>query len=81
MKKIAVLMGGKSSEREVSLLSGKNVAEALASLGTYEVIPVDLKEENLNALPKDVDAVYIALHGGWGENGGVQAALNALKIP
>ena len=81
MKKIAVLMGGKSSEREVSLLSGKNVSEALASLGKYEVVPVDLAEENLDALPKDVDAVYIALHGGWGENGGVQAALNALKIP
>ena len=73
MKKIAVLMGGKSSEREVSLVSGRNVAEALASLGKYEVVPVDLKEENLDALPDGVDAVYIALHGGWGENGGVQA--------
>ena len=81
MKRIAVLMGGRSSEREVSLLSGKNVAEALASLGKYEVIPVDLTEESLDAMPKDVDAAYIALHGGWGENGGVQAALNALKIP
>ena len=81
MKKIAVLMGGISSEREVSLLSGKNVADALASLGTYEVIPVDVKDETLDAMPKDVDAAYIALHGGWGENGGVQAALNALKIP
>ena len=74
-------MGGKSSEREVSLASGRNVAEALASLGTYEVVPVDLTEESLNALPPGVDAVYIALHGGWGENGGVQAALNARKIP
>jgi len=74
-------MGGQSSEREVSLLSGKNVADALASLGTYEVIPVDLTAENLDAMPKDVDAAYVALHGGWGENGGVQAALNALKIP
>jgi len=74
-------MGGKSSEREVSLMSGKNVAEALASLGKYEVVPVDLTAENLDAMPKDVDAAYIALHGGWGENGGVQAALNALKIP
>ena len=81
MKKIAVLMGGKSSEREVSLASGRNVAEALASLGKYEVVPVDLKEENLDALPDGVDAVYIALHGGWGENGGVQAALNARAIP
>ena len=81
MKKIAVLMGGKSSEREVSLASGRNVAEALASLGKYEVVPVDLTDESLAALPPGVDAVYIALHGGWGENGGVQAALNARKIP
>ena len=74
-------MGGISSEREVSLQSGKNVAEALAGLGKYEVVPVDISAENLDAMPKDVDAAYIALHGGWGENGGVQAALNALKIP
>ena len=74
-------MGGTSSEREVSLMSGKNVAEALASLGRYEVLPVDVKDDTLDAMPKDVDAAYIALHGGWGENGGVQAALNALKVP
>jgi D-alanine-D-alanine ligase len=81
MKKIAVLMGGKSNEREVSLESGRNVAEALSSLGKYEVIALDLKDENLDALPDDVDAAYIALHGGWGEDGGVQEALNARKIP
>ena len=81
MKRIAVLMGGTSSEREVSLMSGKNVTEALKSLGKYDVIPVDVKDDTLDAMPKDVDAAYIALHGGWGENGGVQSALNALKIP
>jgi D-alanine-D-alanine ligase len=81
MKKIAVLMGGKSNEREVSLESGRNVAEALSSLGKYEVIALDLQDENLDALPDDVDAAYIALHGGWGEDGGVQEALNARKIP
>ena len=81
MKRIAVLMGGTSSERAVSLDSGRNVAEALASLGKYEVIPIDPTDESLAALPPGVEAVYIALHGGWGENGGVQAALNARKIP
>ncbi|MBQ6915824.1 MAG: D-alanine--D-alanine ligase [Kiritimatiellae bacterium] len=81
MKKIAVLMGGCSSEREVSLSSGRNVAEALASLGKYDVVPVVLDAENLDALPEGVDAAYIALHGGWGENGGVQASLNERKIP
>jgi len=74
-------MGGKSNEREVSLVSGKNVAEALASLGKYDVISVDLTDDSLDPMPKDVDAVYIALHGGWGESGGVQEALNALRIP
>ncbi|MBR4603499.1 MAG: D-alanine--D-alanine ligase [Kiritimatiellae bacterium] len=81
IKRVAVLMGGTSSEREVSLVSGRNVAEALAGLGRYDVVPVVLDEDSLGAMPKDVDAAYIALHGGWGESGGVQAALNALKIP
>lgn len=74
-------MGGISNEREVSIESGKNIAEALASLGKYEVIPVILESEDLTTLPKGIDAVYIALHGGWGENGGVQTALNQLKMP
>ena len=74
-------MGGRSSEREVSLQSGRNVAEALASLGKYELVPVDVTDDTLAALSRDVDAAHIALHGGWGENGGVQAALDALKIP
>ena len=81
MKKIAVLMGGRTSEREVSLLSGRNVAEALASLGIYDVVPVDVVDDTLDALPDGIDAAYIALHGGWGENGGVQAALDARGIP
>ena len=63
-------MGGRSNEREVSLESGRNVAEALGSLGKYEVVEVDVTEDNLDGMPEDVDAVYIALHGGWGENGG-----------
>lgn len=81
MKTIAVLMGGTSNEREVSLVSGKNVYEALCSLDKYNVVKVVLDENNLKALPAGVDAVFLALHGGYGENGGVQADLNALKIP
>ncbi|MGN0852809.1 MAG: D-alanine--D-alanine ligase [Kiritimatiellia bacterium] len=80
-KKVAVLMGGTSSEREISLVSGGNVAEALASCGVGEVVPVVLDADSLDALPPGVDACYIALHGGWGENGGVQAALDARGIP
>ena len=81
MEKIAVLMGGTSNEREVSLLSGKNVADALESTGKYEVVRVDVKDNTLDDMPKDVSRAYIALHGGWGENGGVQAALDKLGIP
>lgn len=81
MKKIVVLMGGKSSERDVSLISGKNVFEALKSLGKYEVFSFDPANNSLDDMPEGMDAAYIALHGGWGESGGVQAALNALKIP
>ena len=80
-KKVAVLMGGTSNERAVSLVCGTNVADALASLHEFEVVPVVLDADNLDALPADVDACYIALHGGWGENGGVQAALDARGIP
>jgi len=81
MERIAVLMGGTSNEREVSLNSGHNVAEALKSLGKYEVVPVVLDADNLDAMPDGIDRVYVALHGGWGENGGVQRALDARKIP
>ena len=74
-------MGGTSNEREVSLVSGRNVAEALASLGKYDVVSVDVTDDTLAALPDGVSRVYVALHGGWGENGGVQAALDAREIP
>ena len=80
-RKIAVLMGGTSNEREVSLVSGANVAEALALLGCAEVVPVRLDEDSLSSLPDGVDACFIALHGGWGENGGVQRELDARGIP
>ena len=80
-KRIAVLMGGTSNEREISLVSGSNVVEALKSLGKYDVVPVILDNDNLDALPEGIDAAYIALHGGWGESGGVQKALDERKIP
>ena len=79
--KVAVLMGGASSEREVSLISGRNVAEALTSLGGRAVVSVVLDGNSLPPLPEGTSACYIALHGGWGENGGVQAALDALGVP
>ena len=79
-KKICVLMGGTSNERDVSLVSGKNVVDALVSLNKYEVIPVVLDRDSVEDVP-DCDACFLALHGGWGESGGVQAALDKRKIP
>ena len=80
-RKIAVLMGGTSNERDVSLVSGANVFKTLSSNPSLEVKSVTLDADDLSALPPDIDACYIALHGGWGENGGVQAALDARGIP
>lgn len=82
MEKIFVLMGGCSSERDISLLSGRNIAEGLRSLGKYEVVEIDLKEESLASVDLSVASkIYIALHGGWGESGGVQKELDRLGIP
>jgi len=73
-------MGGTSSEREVSLRSGAAVAEGLAQAG-FEAVPVVLDANRIDALPAGVEAVFIALHGGYGENGGVQADLDRLGVP
>jgi D-alanine-D-alanine ligase len=79
-EKIAVLMGGRSLEREVSLKSGHRVCEALKKLG-HKVVSLDVDEnlvENLkNSKP---DLVYIALHGKYGEDGTVQELLEILGI-
>jgi len=77
--RVAVLMGGPSSEREVSLSSGKAVAQGLRQAG-YEVSEVDLVDRNLN-IPDGVEGVFIALHGAYGEDGQVQAQLDERRIP
>ena len=79
--KIAVLMGGPSSEREVSLSSGKAMFAACAALG-YDTISVEFKDDILSHLDtlKSVDIVLIALHGGIGENGRIQGMFESLGI-
>jgi D-alanine-D-alanine ligase len=72
-KKIAVLMGGPSSERDVSLATGRGVSKALRSLGV-EVAEVDVRDENFQ-LPGDVDFAFITLHGTFGEDGQLQELL------
>ena len=81
---ITVLSGGEGPEREVSLRSGAAVAEALSGQG-HEVAVPDLKKkedifEIFSGKGRDVFA-FIALHGGWGEDGTLQAALEMLGVP
>ncbi|MCM2674310.1 D-alanine--D-alanine ligase [Alkalicoccobacillus plakortidis] len=79
--KVAVLYGGISAEREVSLSSGKGIMDALTSKG-HEVSGIDFHPERLqDVIELDVDIVYIALHGRFGEDGKVQALLDLLNIP
>ena len=79
--KVAVLMGGLSAERGVSLVSGRECAAALRQAG-YEVAEVDagidLPQRLADAKP---DCVFNALHGRWGEDGCVQGILEWLRIP
>jgi D-alanine-D-alanine ligase len=76
---ITVMLGGPSSERDVSLWSGAAVAKALRSLG-HEVFEVDPKESDWK-LPTGTQAVFLALHGAYGEDGTVQTRLEELRVP
>jgi len=78
-KKVAVLKGGISSEREVSLRSGAAIALGLQEAG-YDVLEVDVQDRT-PSLPSEVEAVFIALHGTFGEDGGIQQFLENQKIP
>lgn len=83
MKRVAVLMGGPSAEREVSLVSGKACAEALRAEG-YDVTTVDVGRDVsalIAALEPRPDTVFNALHGRWGEDGCVQGVLDLMGIP
>ena len=83
MKHVAVLMGGISSEREVSLSSGAQVVTALQSLG-LRVTPIDVTDDLpalIAALTPRPDVVFNALHGRFGEDGAIQGVLDWLAIP
>lgn len=77
--KVAVLMGGNSAEREISLQSGHAVLTALANEG-IDASGVDAKDLEFSSL-LDFDRVFIALHGRGGEDGSLQGALEHLNIP
>ena len=79
--KVAVLMGGQSAEREISLMSGQKVLEALQKAGV-DARAFDPAERQVFELKKEgFDRVFIALHGRYGEDGTVQGALEYLGIP
>jgi D-alanine-D-alanine ligase len=77
---VAVLLGGRSAEREVSLQSGQTVVTALESLG-LDVRPVDPAESGWVDQLEGVACAFIALHGPGGEDGSIQGALQTLGIP
>ncbi len=76
--KIGVLAGGFSSERDISLKSGKAVFDALLS-GGLDAVFIDIKKPSLDGV--DIDAAFIALHGKFGEDGTVQKMLADRRIP
>ena len=81
MGKVAVLMGGASAEREVSLMSGQGVLAALQAQGV-DAVGFDPRDQALFQLKSmGIDRVFIALHGRWGEDGTVQGALEMMGIP
>ena len=82
IKRVAVLLGGRSAEREVSLTSGRGCAKALREEG-FDVVEIDPQTSDLAAQINTVgpDVVFNALHGRWGEDGSVQGLLELLRIP
>ena len=80
IKKIIVICGGSSSEREISLQSGKGVYDALKKLG-YETTIVDFKTISDFNIFKTYDLIFIALHGFEGEGGNLQEKFDDLSIP
>jgi D-alanine-D-alanine ligase len=80
-KKIGVLLGGLSAEREVSLKSGAAVHQALRECG-YDAVVIDVDRDLAQILVKEwVDVAFICLHGRYGEDGAVQGLLELMGIP
>lgn len=80
-RRVAVLLGGRSAEREVSLRTGAAIAEALRRRGR-EVVEIDARDDLSARLAAAApDAAFLALHGRWGEDGTVQGLLEMLGVP
>ena len=79
--RVAVLMGGPSSEREVSLMSGKCVAGALEEGGVARVDQVVVDREGRFEWPDGAEAAFVAMHGRFGEDGTIQGILREMGVP
>lgn len=80
-KRIGVLLGGWSAEREISLLSGQAILAALREKG-YRAFPIEADETLAQRLHKEkIEIAFIGLHGRWGEDGAVQGLLEIMRIP
>jgi D-alanine-D-alanine ligase len=80
-KKIGVLMGGWSSERDISLKTGKAIAKALKEEG-FKVKPIDVDRNIASKLKKGkIEIAFVALHGAYGEDGKIQSLLEIMGIP
>lgn len=77
--KIGVVSGGISSEREISLMTGKNIYQSLVKSG-YNTIFIDIKDDFYRKL-KEINLAFMAVHGRYGEDGTVQGLLELMKIP
>lgn len=81
LKKVMLISGGISAEREISLISGEEVAKSLDRLG-YEIINIDANQNLLEKIRKNKpDVIFNALHGTWGEDGEVQKIIELANIP
>ncbi|MCH7589726.1 D-alanine--D-alanine ligase [PVC group bacterium] len=79
--KVAVMMGGTSSEKEISINSGTAIAQGLSQLG-WKITPMILENDSITQSDlSGIDCVFIALHGGFGENGELQSVLEEWGIP
>lgn len=79
--RVAVLMGGISPEREISLVSGQAVLKSLKNQGV-DAIGIDVRPDNINELVNaNIDRAFIALHGNGGEDGAIQGVLEWLGVP
>ena len=77
--KIGVISGGISSERGISLLTGKNIYQSLLESG-YNALFIDLKDDFYSKL-KEINLAFLAIHGRYGEDGTAQGLLELMKIP